>query len=259
MNPALEARALAVGYADRAVLEGVTFQVLPGERWAILGPNGAGKSTLLRTLAGLQPALSGEVHVEGRALSSWPRRELARTLAWVPQQPEPPEGLTGLELVLMGRAPHLGLLGLAGEGDAQRATALLDSLGIAHLAGRAVGTLSGGELRLLTVARGLLQAGSLLLLDEPTAFLDLRHQLEALVRLNAPQLSGLATVTVLHDVNLARAHATHALLVGKGRMLAAGPVAQVLEVEALGALYGVVLERALTDGGREVFWPSRLR
>lgn len=257
MTVVLEARELAVGYGHRAVLERVSFEVRAGERWTILGPNGAGKSTLLRTLAGLQPALSGAVHVEGRPISDWPRRELARTLAWVPQQSEPPEGLTGLDLVLMGRAPHLGLMGLAGAADEARAHALLASLDIAHLATRTVGMLSGGELRLLTVARGLMQAGTLLLLDEPTAFLDLRHQLEALIRLDAPEARRLATVTVLHDVNLARGHATHALLVGQGGMVAAGPVEQVLEVGALGRLYGVELESAFTREGREVFTPTR--
>ena len=252
----LEATGLSAGYGGPSIVEGVNVRIRRGERWAILGPNGVGKSTLLKTLAGLLPARAGEVRLHARPLSDWPRRELARHLAWVPQQLHPPEGFLALEWLLLGRAAHLGLWGLAGAQDEARAMTLLRELSLAHLAGRALDTLSGGELRLLSLARGLLQGGEVLLLDEPTASLDLRHQLELLERLKHAGGGGLASVCVLHDLNQAQEFATHALLLGGGRVVAAGPAAEVLDETRLGRLFGVTLERALTPTGRSLFAPA---
>jgi iron complex transport system ATP-binding protein len=256
---ALEARALTVGYGSHAVISGVTFSVSKGERWAVLGPNGAGKSTLMRTLLGIQPALAGEVRVLGRPVTDWPRRDLSQVVAWVPQHFDPPEGFTGLELVLMGRSPHLGLWGLAGPHEEARAREVLEELGAGALADRPVGAMSGGEQRLLALARGLLQAGGLLLLDEPTAFLDLRHQLETLERVAEHATGGVAAVCVLHDVNLAQAWASHVLLVGDGHQIAAGPAGAILDAETLSRLYGVGIESGVTPGGRRLFAPRSLR
>src|SRR5690606_15579282 len=253
----LEATGLSAGHGGPPVVVGVNLRIRPGERWAILGPNGVGKSTLLKTLAGLLPAAAGEVRLHDRALRDWPRRELARHLAWVPQQLHPPEGFLALEWLLLGRAAHLGMWGLAGAADEARAKALLQDLGLAHLAGRPLHTLSGGEQRLLSLARGLFQGGELLLLDEPTASLDLRHQLELLARLKEAGEGGLASVCVLHDLNQAQDFATQALLLGGGRVVAAGPAPEVLEASRLGTLYGVTLERALTSTGRVLFVPAQ--
>ena len=261
MEPAvvLEARELSVGYGSHAVISGITVSVRRGERWAVLGPNGAGKSTLMRTLLGIQPALAGEVRVLGRAVQDWPRRALSQVVAWVPQHFDPPEGFTGLELVLMGRSPHLGLWGLAGAHEEARAREVLRELGAEVLADRPVGAMSGGEQRLLALARGLLQAAGLLLLDEPTAFLDLRHQLETLERVAAHAAKGVAAVCVLQDVNLAQAWASHLLLVGEGHVVAAGPAAELLDAATLSRLYGVGIESGVTPGGRRLFAPRSLR
>ncbi len=255
MEGLLECEALEAGYGERAVLSGLSLRVRERELWAVLGPNGAGKSTLLRSLLGVTAWTRGRVRLLGRERSAWEARALARQVAWVPQGLEPVEGFTGLELVLMGRSPHLGLWGLASESDVALARAVLEELEISHLAGRMADALSGGERRMLLLARGLVQAPALLLLDEPTAFLDLKHQVGALQRVRARVDAGLGAVAVLHDVNLAAAFATHVLLMQDGRALAAGPTAQVLVHERLEALYGLQLESARAPSGALLFAP----
>nr|WP_225937080.1 ABC transporter ATP-binding protein [Myxococcus sp. RHSTA-1-4] len=251
----LVTRALVAGYGPRPILHGVDCEVRPGELWAVLGPNGTGKSTLLRAVLGVVPWSRGEVRLFGRARAEWEPRALARKLAWVPQNFEPAEGFSGLELVLMGRSPHLGLWGLPSAKDAALARAVLEELGVAYLADRPGEALSGGERRMLLLARGLVQEPELLLLDEPTAFLDVAHQVGTLDRVRARVDAGLGAVAVLHDVNLAAAFATHVLLLRDGKVLARGPAGTVLERGALEALYGLPMETALAPSGARLFAP----
>nr|WP_211194668.1 ABC transporter ATP-binding protein [Pyxidicoccus fallax] len=251
----LVTRELVAGYGARPVLHGVDCEVRPGELWAVLGPNGTGKSTLLRAVLGVAPWVRGEVRLFGRARAEWEPRALARKLAWVPQSFEPAEGFSGLELVLMGRGPHLGLWGLPSAKDTALARAVLEELGVASLADRPGEALSGGERRMLLLARGLVQEPELLLLDEPTAFLDVAHQVGTLDRVRARVDAGLGAVAVLHDVNLAAAFATHVLLLRDGKVLARGPVDTVLERGALEALYGLPMETALAPSGARLFAP----
>ena len=253
--PALETAALAVGHGGRPVVSGVSMRVAPGTLWAVLGPNGSGKSTLLRTVLGLLRPLGGEARLFGTPIPRWERRALARRVAWVPQSFDGDPGFTGLELVLMGRAPHQGAWGLPGAKDLAVARAALAELGIGHLAGRVVSRLSGGERRLLLVARALAQEPSLLLLDEPTAFLDLQHQAQVLERVRARVRAGLAAVAVLHDPNLAAAFADAALLLRDGGVLGQGPASELLDAERLGRLYGLGLAEARTDTGHRLFAP----
>lgn len=255
MQELLATQGLVAGYGPAPVLQGVDWAVRSGELWAVLGPNGTGKSTLLRSVLGVGVWVRGSVQVLGRERSGLEPRALARQVAWVPQTFEPVEGFSGLELVLMGRSPHLGLWGLTSEREVALARAVLEELGVWHLAGRSAEALSGGERRMLLLARGLVQAPALLLLDEPTAFLDLAHQVEVLSRVRARVEAGLGAVAVLHDVNQAAAFATHALLLREGRVLAQGPVEQVLERERLEALYGLPLEAAVAPSGARLFAP----
>jgi len=252
---ALETSALAVGYGVSPVVSGVSLGIQPGTLWAVLGPNGSGKSTVLRTLLGLLRPLEGEVRLFGTPVGRWERRALARRVAWVPQSFDGDPAFTGLELVLMGRAPHQGAWGLPGPKDLGVAHAVLAELGIAHLAGRVVSRLSGGERRLLLVARALAQEPALLLLDEPTAFLDLQHQAQVLDRVRARVRSGLAAMAVLHDPNLAVGFSDAALLLRDGRVLGQGPSAELLDAERLGELYGLGLTEARTDTGHRLFAP----
>ncbi|MBF5041960.1 ABC transporter ATP-binding protein [Aggregicoccus sp. 17bor-14] len=254
----LECEGLTAGYGPTQVLGGaggLSWRVGAGELWAVLGPNGAGKSTLLRSLLGVSAWTRGSVRLLGRERAEWEPRALARRVAWVPQGLEPVEGFSGLELVLMGRSPHLGLWGLASDSDVARARAVMEELELSHLAGRMADALSGGERRMLLLARGLVQDPELLLLDEPTAFLDLKHQVAALQRVRARTDAGLGAVAVLHDVNLAAAFATHVLLMQEGRALAAGPAHEVLVHAQLERLYGLALESARAPSGAQLFAP----
>lgn len=256
MDVRLEATGVRAAYGAREVVHGVDLRVAAGELWVILGPNGAGKSTFLRALMGLHPASGGSVKLFGRELATWHRQELARKVAWVPQLFEPAFGFSGLEVVAMGRSPHLGLFGLPSTSDLTRARTLMEEVGIADLADRPSTALSGGEQRLLLLARSFLQAPELLFLDEPTAFLDLRHQVEMLERVRLrTKGNGLAAVAVLHDVNLAAAFADRVLLLRDGQALAAGAAREVLTSATLEALYQVPMTAVVAEGGQTLFAP----
>lgn len=244
--------AVTARYGARAVLEAVSFEVHAGQLWALLGPNGAGKSTVVKGALGLVDT-AGEISSCGFDPRTVSRGQLAQQVAWVPQAPSD-EGaaFTGLELALMGRSPHLGSWGLPSASDAERARAALRELEVEHLAMRPLTQASGGERRLVWLARALVQEPKLLLLDEPTAFLDLRHQVAVLRQVRRRVDGGLAAVAVLHDVNQAAAWATHALLLKAGRVQAAGPVGEVLTGPTLSALYEVPVE-AIAAQGRTVF------
>jgi iron complex transport system ATP-binding protein len=259
VSAVLHTERLAAGHHGRPVVSEVSLEISPGTLWAVLGPNGSGKSTLLRTILGVLRPISGEVRLFGLPLADWNRRELARRVAWVPQAFEGDPGFTGLELVLMGRAPHLGTWGLPGAHDLAMARGALEALEVSHLAGRIVSTLSGGERRLLLAARALAQEPELLLLDEPTAFLDLHHQVSLLERVRARVKQGLSAVAVLHDPNLAAAFADQVLLLRDGRVLGQGAAASLLDAQSLGALYGLPLAEAVTAGGARLVAPEARR
>jgi iron complex transport system ATP-binding protein len=238
----LELEQVAARYHARGgpqVLEGVSLRVEPAQAWVVLGPNGAGKSTLVRVVMGLLAPERGVVRVGGLVPSTASPRALAQQVAWVPQSVDDESGFTALELVLMGRAPFLGPWGVASLADEGRALEVMRELELEHLADRPLGEVSGGERRRAWLARALVQDPKLLVLDEPTAFLDVKHQLDALAAVRRRVAKGLAVLSVLHDVNLARQLATHVLLLSGGRVLAQGPVAEALTAERLSALYGV--------------------
>ncbi len=248
----LRLASVTAGYAARPALHDVSLEVHPKQLWALLGPNGAGKSTLVKVALGLV-AGQGELAACGLDPRRASRADLARQVAWVPQTPaDEGAAFTGLELALMGRAPYLGAWGLPSAADAERALEALTRLGVAHLAARPLAEASGGERRLVWLARALVQDPALLLLDEPTAFLDVRHQVAVLKQVRQRVDAGLAALAVLHDVNQAAAWATHVLLLKGGRVQAAGPAAQVLTAQSLTALYEVPVE-ALAGSGRTVF------
>jgi iron complex transport system ATP-binding protein len=184
------------------------------------------------------------VEVCGLRLPGAAPEVLAQRAAWVPQGVRDDSGFSALDVAMMGRAPHLGLWGLPGAADVTRAQAALDEMGVGHLASRPVRELSGGEARRVWLARALVQAPRLLVLDEPTAFLDVRHQVETLQAVKRRLSSELGVLAVLHDVNLASRFATHALLLREGRVLAAGPAAEVLTAERLSALYDIGMHAA---------------
>ena len=218
----------------------VSVAVQPGSLTGLLGPNGCGKTTLLKLMAGVLRPHEGAVTLGGRAIDGISRRALARHIAVVPQETHPAFDYTVLEMVLMGRHPHLGAFQLEGPEDIAIAHDSLSATGTSHLAERAYMTLSGGEKQRVVIASALAQAPEVLLLDEPTASLDLAYQMEVaslLRRLNHDR--GVSMVLATHDLNLAASVCDSLVLVRAGRVLAHGPPREVLTVAMIQQLYDV--------------------
>ena len=235
----LAAEDLRFEYGPHTVLDGVAVAIEPGEMLGLIGPNGAGKSTLVRLLAGIVRPAGGVVRLDGRPLSVWTRAERARRVALVPQDPRVEFPYTVLEVVLMGRSPHLPALALPGRRDLEVARAALARLEVADLEARRMDELSGGERQRVFLARALAQEPAVLLLDEPTTHLDLRHQtqLHDVARALCRQ-AGVAVLSVLHDLNLAAAYCDRLVLLAGGRVVREGPPAEVLEAGTLERVFG---------------------
>ncbi len=239
----LEIRSLCVAYGTRRVLHDISFQLPPGRMLAVIGPNGAGKTTLIRALTGIIAPLSGQILVDGRGLERLSAPERARCMAVVPQARQLPPAFTAWETVLLGRTPHLNWLGQTSPNDEAIARHAMERTRTIELADRPVGELSGGEQQRLLLARALAQAAPILLMDEPTAHLDLQVQFSLLeeVRLLA-QKDRLAVLVVLHDLNLVARYADQVALLVEGRLRALGSTAEVLTSEVLSEAYHVPLE-----------------
>ena len=246
----LDARDLSVSLDGRPVLRALTFGVAEGERVGLVGPNGAGKTTLLRAVAGLVP-YAGRLALAGREVSGWRPRERARALALVRQQAELSVDFTAEEVVALGRAPHLGWTERLGAEDRARVGEALGALDLGALADRPVTHLSGGEQQRVMLAQALAQDAPLLLLDEPTAHLDVRHQLDVLARARALADAGRTVVAAVHDLELAARFADRLLVLADGRLVADGPPEAVLTPDLLRRAFGVEAEvEAGPDGVR---------
>jgi len=222
------------------VLEGVSLQIPAGGLVGILGPNGSGKTTLLRLLAGMLRPVSGCITLEGRDVAGMARAAIARTLAVVPQETHPAFEYSVLEMVLMGRYPHLRPLQVEGPDDLRIARDAMAMTGTAALEDRRYDTLSGGEKQRVVIASALAQSGRVLLLDEPTSSLDLNYQLEiasVISRLN--EQHGTTVVLSTHDLNLAASICRTIALLREGRIVASGPTRDVLTPDNIRAVYGV--------------------
>jgi len=237
----LSASEVAYGYARQAfMLRDISLSVPRGSLTGLLGPNGCGKTTLLKLLSGVLHPQQGTVWYDGRALRHIGRRELARHVAVVPQETHPAFDYTAIEMVLMGRHPHLGLFQLEGPHDLATAHDAMVATGTADLAERPYMTLSGGEKQRVVIASALAQSPDALLLDEPTASLDLGYQLEVaalLSRLNRER--GVTMVLATHDLNLAAGLCDTLVLLRGGRVLAQGPTREVLTAPMIAQLYDV--------------------
>jgi iron complex transport system ATP-binding protein len=219
---------LSFAYGKTTVLREMKIEIRPGEIVGVLGPNGSGKSTLIKVLSGVLAGYGGSVRIVGREVSHFPRRELARTLAVVEQEPQFSFAFTALEIVLMGRHPHLAGLAFESRGDLELAREALDRCGAAQFADRAIQDLSSGERQRVVFARALVQQPRALLLDEPASFLDIRYQvgLYDIVRSLAEE-TGCAVLSVLHDLNLAAEYCDRIYLIHRGRIEADGPTTEV--------------------------------
>jgi len=245
----LQAADLCFAYGQSTVLEHISLEVSRGAFVGVLGPNGCGKTTLLKLMAGVIPPQGGTLLFDGEPVNRIPRRRLARRVAIVPQETHPAFDYTVLEMVLMGRHPHLGPFAFEGPGDVAVAHESLAATGTAHLATRSYMTLSGGEKQRVIIASALAQAPDLLLLDEPTASLDLGHQLELTALLRGLNRSRAVTlVLATHDLNLAASVCSRLVLLRQGRVLAQGATADVLTSANVRALYDVDADVAFHAG-----------
>ena len=255
----LSASRVAFSYdgPGRAVLRDLSVEIPAGAVTAILGPNGSGKTTLLRLLLGVLRPQAGEIRLAGRPLHTYSRRERGRLIGLVPQDEYIPFNFSALEYVLLGRAPYLHPLQMPGEADRRAALDALERVGLRDLADRPLPTLSGGERQLITVARALAQQPRILLLDEPTAHLDLGNQGRLLTIIGELAGQGTALVLTTHDPNLAAALADHTILLRRGQVLAAGPPAATLTAELLSATYGAPVQVLSLNGRRVILLESR--
>jgi iron complex transport system ATP-binding protein len=236
----LEARKVSAGYRDRRVLDAVSLTLPEGGITALVGPNGSGKSTLLKTMARLLALQGGSVLLDGRAIRERPSAEIARRLAVLPQQPSAPETLTVRELVEQGRYPHLGPLRMLRSADHEEVREALRLTGLEDFAHRPVEALSGGERQRAWIALTLAQGAPVLLLDEPTTFLDIGHQIEVLdVVADLARKRGMTVVMVLHDLNQAARYADRMVVLSQGRIVADGPANVVLEPEMLARVFNI--------------------
>lgn len=252
----LVAREIAYAYVSKQfALRGVSLAVDPGQVLFLLGANGSGKTTLLECLCGVRIPQAGEIEVDGVALSPLPPRERARRVAYVPQFAEVAFAYTAEEMVLFGRAPHLGPFGRPTRKDYDKALEAMAAVGIEKLRGRPVNALSGGERRLVLIARGLAQEAPYLLLDEPDAHLDPANQHRVLAVVRALAKNGLGVVATTHNPNAALLYGQTVLLLREGKTMVAGDPHRVLSPQILAEAYGIPF-RVLADGaGTKAFIP----
>jgi iron complex transport system ATP-binding protein len=236
----LRTRALRLGYGSQIVVPHLDLDIVDGSVTAIVGPNGCGKSTLLRALGRLLRPAGGDVLLDGERIQQLPTREVARRLGILPQTPTAPDGLTVADLVVRGRQPHQSWLRQWSRADEEVVAQALAWTGLSELAEHPVDTLSGGQRQRAWISMALAQGTDILLLDEPTTYLDLAHQidvLELIDRLHRER--GRTVVMVLHDLNLAARYARHLVAMKEGRVLASGAPAQVLTAELVEEVFGL--------------------
>ena len=234
----IELQEISLRYNHHPVVQNLSFQPLPGELVGLVGPNGCGKTSIIKALSRIMPLSSGKVLIDGKDLDVISHNELARCIGVVPQNPVLPDTFTVSEVVLLGRNSHLGLLGSEGAKDLAITWGAMDRTGIANLAERKIGELSGGEKQRVTIARVLAQEPRAILLDEPTADLDIRHQIEVLDLIwGLCREKNLAVLIVLHDLNLAAQYCTRLIMLSKGQIYAEGTPQDVITSDNIKAVY----------------------
>ena len=230
---------LGLAYDRSVVMRDLTFQVMPGEMVGLIGPNGSGKSTIIKAMSRVIRPYSGKILLDGKNISKIPREELARLLGVVPQMPLLPSTFTAFEIVLMGRNPHLGFFRYEGERDMAITWQAMEKTATQSLAERRVGELSGGEIQRIVIARVLAQEPKSILLDEPTANLDISHQVEILDMIkNLCLENNLTVVAALHDLNLASQYCDRLILINNGQVHSQGTPSEVINSRNIKEVYG---------------------
>ena len=239
-STALHVKDLSVGYGERTVLDTLNVDIKRGAVTSIVGPNGCGKSTLLRTMSRLLNPAKGEIVLDGKSIHDIPTRKLATQLGLLPQTPIAPDGIVVADLVGRGRTPHQGILGRWSQQDYDIVAEALETTGISDLAERSIDELSGGQRQRVWIAMALAQRTETLLLDEPTTYLDVKHQLavlDLLTELNRDR--GTTIVMVLHDLNLAARYSDELVAVSGGKVFAHGHPREVITKENVKSVFGI--------------------
>jgi len=227
-------------HSRELVLKEISFRVSPGEMTTVLGPNGSGKTTLFKCIIGLWTPQSGRICYKDQNLLQLPHAQRARMLATVPQDHDPPFPYSVIDVVLMGRAAHMGIFSTPAKADYSRAEEAMETVGVRHLRARAYTRISGGERQLVLIARALAQESPVLLLDEPTSHLDFRNQVLILKKVREiMKQRDLTVLMTLHDPNLAMLFSDTAILIEGGRLAASGSPQMVITEENLKRVYGI--------------------
>ncbi|WP_067822223.1 ABC transporter ATP-binding protein [Nocardia inohanensis] len=239
----LAAENVTLGYGDRIIVDGLSVDIEPGLITTVIGPNGCGKSTLLRSLGRLLRPREGRVVLDGKAISTLKTRDIARIVGMLPQTPVAPEGLTVADLVARGRHPHQSWLRQWSSDDESEVAVALEQTGIADLADRTLDELSGGQRQRAWISMALAQGTDILLLDEPTTYLDLAHSLEVLDLVDRLHDDfGRTVVMVLHDLNLAIRYSDRLIVMNSGRIVAQGAPADIIDADLLLEVFGLKAE-----------------
>ncbi|MEI7077081.1 Fe(3+) dicitrate ABC transporter ATP-binding protein FecE [Pectobacterium versatile] len=233
---------LTAGYGDKHILDGLSLSLPAGKITALLGPNGCGKSTLLKCFAKLLTPESGTIQLNGKPLSTFSARQLSRHLALLPQQHLTPEGITVRDMVAYGRSPWLSLWGRLSPDDRQRVQLAMEKTHIVDLADKRLTDLSGGQRQRAFLAMLLAQDTPVVLLDEPTTYLDINHQVELMKLLHELNQAGKTVVTVLHDLNQASRYCDHLVMLADGRVIAQGSPREVMKPDLLQQVFSIDAE-----------------
>ncbi len=248
----IEVNGVHYRYNSKPVLQNVSLQLGPGEILGIVGPNGSGKSTLLKCIDRILRPQKGSVFIDGQATSEMSRNDLAKKLGYVPQRESSKFSITVFDAILMGRRPHLNWR--PSEHDLEKVSEIIGQLDLGEFALREIGAISGGERQKVLIARALAQEPDVILLDEPTSNLDLRHQLEVLNLIKEQAEKGITSIVAIHDLNLAARYCDKFVMLKKGIVYAAGG-AEILHPENIESVYQVKVS-AISDSGRVVIVPE---
>jgi iron complex transport system ATP-binding protein len=245
------------------VLQNIGFEVEPGEFFGIIGPNGSGKSTLLRLISGVDPVTAGSIKLQGKPLAAYSRKELARWLAVLQQDALPPIGFTVREVVEMGRYPFQNWLGADTQDASGLIEVIFEKLDLGPLLERTIELLSGGERQRVALAKVMAQQPALLMLDEPTTFLDIGYQIQMMDYIHRWQReANLTVVAVLHDLNLAAQYCSRLLVLREGRMVAIGTPEEIINSQLISEVYGtepIVLQHPVTHAPQILLQPGNQR